>query len=124
METIQCVTSKRNKEFNTPVGKFTYRYLNIEKYRLGILVHRQGNGDGVFIASPEKAIVDIITLSLAKDVQANFEDFISDLRIDEEELLAKVKLSTLRKIVKQYNHTLCLDFLSYIELKKECLLYG
>lgn len=119
VETVQSVTSKRNKEFNTPIGQFTYRYLNLEKYKLGVLLHKQGDGDTVFIASPEKAMVDIITLRLAKDTKANFKNLISDIRIDEEELLAIVEPKTLRGIVKKYTHPLCLDFLSFIELRKE-----
>src|ERR1700679_3766360 len=36
VETITSVTPKRDKEFNTPIGRFTYRYLGSANYPHGI----------------------------------------------------------------------------------------
>lgn len=119
VETVSSVTSKRNKQFNTPIGQFSYRHSNLKKYRQGVLLHKQGNGDHVFIATPEKAILDYITLSLKKSTKANFLDLINDLRIDEKELAVKVKISNLRTLLKSYSHPLCFDFLTYLESKDE-----
>ena len=84
-----------------------------------MLLQKQPNGDHIFIASPEKALIDYMTLSLSKSTKASFLDVIADLRIDEVELLKKIKLSSLRTLVQHYNHPLCLDFLIYVESKNE-----
>lgn len=118
VETIQSVTCKRNKKFSTPLGLFTYRYLNLEKYKLGVVLDIDQRGEPTLMASPEKAIIDMITLSLKPQKQYKFSQFISDFRIDEKELLKKSNLHSLRRIVKKYTHPLCSDFLSHLELKK------
>ncbi|MCH2533454.1 MAG: hypothetical protein MK008_03315 [Bdellovibrionales bacterium] len=119
VETIQSVTSKKNKEFNTPVGVYTYRYLNKDRYKLAVLLEKQADGDHIFMASPEKALIDYMTLSLSKKTKARFIDVLEDLRIDESELIKQIKLSSLRSLVQHYNHPLCLEFLIYMESKIE-----
>jgi predicted transcriptional regulator of viral defense system len=89
VETITCVTPKRDKEFNTPLGRFTYRYLGVEKYPHGITQSWIDLQHPILIASPEKALCDYVTLrdvpeiTSRKQARAFLEH---DLRIDEESL--------------------------------------
>src|SRR3989338_5882529 len=40
VEIVTSVTSKRDKEFATPVGVFRYRYLHPRKYFVGVINHK------------------------------------------------------------------------------------
>lgn len=78
VETVTSVTPKRDKEFTTPLGRFTYRYLGLEKYPHGIeQVWIDGNHP-VLMASAEKALCDTIVLNKLSDPEF-------DLRIDREQ---------------------------------------
>ncbi|MDP3507269.1 MAG: hypothetical protein Q8T09_04720 [Candidatus Melainabacteria bacterium] len=63
VETITSVTPKRDKEFNTPIGCFTYRYLNAAKYPHGIEQQWIDSRHSILIASPEKALCDYLVLN-------------------------------------------------------------
>lgn len=57
--TIQSMTFKAAKEFNTPVGNFCYYHISREAYPIGITQIKERNG--VYImATPEKALCDLI----------------------------------------------------------------
>lgn len=88
VHTVTSITSRRDKKFITPVGEFTYRYLNHKKYSVGIqllAIHETS----FLMATPEKAICDFIMFRI-KDVEIqsvqDFEEFVfSDLRMNEEQ---------------------------------------
>lgn len=87
VETITSVTPKRDKEFTTPVGRFTYRYLSPDKYPHEIELHWIDSEHPILIAAPEKALCDYVVLNkipvFANNVSA--ETFLEeDLRIDRE----------------------------------------
>ncbi len=85
VETITSVTPKRDKQFQTPIGRFTYRFLGQEKYPLGIEQVWIDKSHPALMASPEKALCDYIalnkipTMKTKKDAES-FLEF--DLRID------------------------------------------
>jgi predicted transcriptional regulator of viral defense system len=86
VEIITSVTPKRDKEFDTPLGQFNYRYLGAEKYSHGVEQIWIDQNHPVLIASPEKAICDYIALNkIGADEKFDIQEFLeSDLRIDEE----------------------------------------
>ena len=89
VETITSVTPKRNKEFKTPIGHFTYQHLKIKKYPHGIQQVWIDQNHPVLMASPEKAICDYIALNKIPDLTTPEEakHFLeSDLRIARENL--------------------------------------
>lgn len=59
VHTITSMTMGRDKEFYTELGTFTYKHLSSESYPLGIL-QKQNSIGGFLIASPEKALVDLV----------------------------------------------------------------
>ena len=70
---ITCMTNKRNKMFRTPVGVFSYKYLENSKFRLGIRWNYDETGS-YFMASMEKAICDRVAIikSLKVDEMEEF----------------------------------------------------
>jgi len=85
-EAVQGITSatpKRNRDFNTPLGQFSYRHLPLEVYTFGWTQKTLIDGSGFLIATPEKALLDLLYLSGSvrsmKALEARlFEDFRMD----------------------------------------------
>jgi hypothetical protein len=59
---VTSVTPQRNKDFETPVGVFTYRYLHSNRYPVGICRQTLGDGTPFLLAGPEKALADWLVL--------------------------------------------------------------
>lgn len=86
VQTITSITNKRKKQFTTPVGRFTYQYLSSEKFSVGIQFLTSQDHLNFLIATPEKALCDIVALTLQK-IRFKTEDdvekwMIEDLRFD------------------------------------------
>jgi hypothetical protein len=85
VETVTSVTPKRNKAFKTPIGAFTYRKLAAAKYREGVELVSIKPSRTVFMASPEKALLDYIVLNKVRGIKSvsDARNFLQeDLRID------------------------------------------
>jgi len=73
---------KRQKQYITPYGTFTYRDVPSEAYPYSVELHEE-SGYGFQIASPEKAICDQLhKISLVKHRAGLEELLFGDLRID------------------------------------------
>lgn len=104
VETITSVTPKKDKEFDTPLGRFTYRYLGLEKYAVGIEQVWIDSAHPVLMASIEKAICDYVVLNKVPTLSEYraARDFLEgDLRIDREHW-KRFDLNTLRRLNKIY----------------------
>lgn len=82
--TIQSMTIKHSRSFETPIGRFDYTFMNREAFHIGITsINKQSYA--FLMATPEKALCDLIAnspqvnLRYAKDVEVYLED---DIRMD------------------------------------------
>lgn len=104
--TITSITNKRDKVFTTPAGDFTYRYLAPKKYAIGIELINADDTSPFLIASPEKALCDLIHLSDKKikfHTSIDVKNYLfSDLRI-EEAALAQFRIELLTEIADIYH---------------------
>lgn len=57
---ITSATSKNEKLFETPIGRFSYKKVPLQAYSLGVDWMYDENDGGKFIATPEKALCDKI----------------------------------------------------------------
>jgi predicted transcriptional regulator of viral defense system len=83
---ITNASTTKSKTFDTPIGTFDYTHLSHHRYAIGI--DQQENKEGRFlIATPEKALADLIHLKSSK---LKGRDLLIDLvearRMDEENL--------------------------------------
>ncbi len=90
VETLTSITSNKNKLFKTPLGIFSYRYLNPIKYSVGITQVMYDDSHPILIATPEKALADQILLA-TPNLQFNnineIKNFLfEDLRIPYEKI--------------------------------------
>lgn len=90
------VTTNRPAQWETPVGIFDFRHIQVnffEGYRFLDL----GDNQGAFIASPEKALLDLVYLESGGDTH----EYLSELRLNNLEGLNWQLLERLaRKIEK------------------------
>ena len=86
--THQSMTIKHSRSFQTPLGNYDYKYITRDAFSIGVrsIIH---NGEYAFlIASPEKALCDLISnsakvnLRYLKDVENYLEH---DIRMDMDE---------------------------------------
>jgi predicted transcriptional regulator of viral defense system len=104
--TITSITPKRNKEFSTPVGDFTYTYLSPKKYAVGIDLVTTAS-TSMLIASPEKALCDYLYIrnkNSKMQTKDEIEKFLlEDLRVDENNIHA-LDINAMEEIVNVYQH--------------------
>ncbi|MCE1196355.1 hypothetical protein LWX53_07660 [bacterium] len=85
-EAVQGITSatpKRNRDFNTPLGHFSYRHLPLEVYCFGWTQETLTDGSGFLIATPEKALLDMLYRSGAvRSIKALEARLFEDFRLD------------------------------------------
>lgn len=84
VRTTTCASVKRTKEFETPIGIFSYEHIPMGAFPFGIEQH-QKNEFVLFIAAPEKALADMIYSR--KRTWPTIDDLSEDLRIEREKLL-------------------------------------
>lgn len=86
---VSSVTIKTAKEYDTPIGRFSYRHLAAPYYSFGVRRVELAPQQMAMIASPEKAICDKIVLTsgvLLRSINQTRDFLMEDLRIDEEQL--------------------------------------
>lgn len=100
--TVTSMTPKRHKHFHTPLGDFTYDYINLPRFTVGVDRIAITKQTPVLIASPEKAIVD--TIARFSDITTEEtlrQHLIENLRMDHTDL-KKLKLNRIKKISDAY----------------------
>lgn len=107
VETLTSITPKRDKVFDTPLGRFTYRYLHREKYVIGISQVDVDPTHSILIACPEKALADLLMLSRSPILLKSAEEveafLFHDLRMDAEKILT-LDREAIEVIARTYRH--------------------
>lgn len=102
VEQLTSATTGKSKKFNTPIGLFSYQYLPIEKYAIGITIKQLDDYHSVFIATPEKALLDCVYCSRGLSNKIELPQYFrDDLRIDETSLM-ELSLTKLNEIANHY----------------------
>lgn len=80
-----CASFGNSKEFETPLGVFSYKRVPQQMFFLGIERCNETNGNVFFMASPAKALVDYLYIHQLN--WTRIDEPIGSLRIDEDELV-------------------------------------
>jgi len=98
---INSMTTKHSREFENPTGFYSYQHCEPEYFNIGVKIESE-NGINFLIASPEKALCDVINYSknlnlrFMKDVEIYLEE---DIRFDTD-YLEKMDLNLIAQIAK------------------------
>lgn len=98
VRTTTCASVKRAKEFETPIGIFSYEHIPSKVFSLGVEQHQQ-DALTLFIASPVKALADMIYAR--KRVWESINDLSEDLRIEVESFQTSDR-KTLNELIENY----------------------
>lgn len=108
VETVTSITNKRKKIFRTPVGVFSYLYINPSLFPHEVTLHEVDKLHRILIATKEKALCDMLYfLDKFDDTSSMFAYLIDNLRISEEDLKA-LNLSRIRRLARLYGHNVSL----------------
>lgn len=90
VETVTSVTAKSGKQFKTPVGYFLYAHCHPNSYSVGVTSRSFSENENPLIATPEKALTDLLTIRKGKVTSMHQMEqiLLEDLRIEEDDLLA------------------------------------
>ncbi len=112
VEEITSITNKRNKTFHTPVGTFSYKYLETAKYAVGI--ERISDEPGAFLmASKEKALCDRIAFIPNLGIKEMTSFLAEDLRLDLAECVG-LNIDLLHEIAQVYHKKSITSFYKWV----------
>ena len=101
---VTSVTTRRSRDFNTPLGTFSYRMVTDNRYTVGVVLEQSGKVS-FLIATSEKALIDKVwTDKRFNGVRiSEYSHYLTeDLRIDPDALVM-LDISRLQTIGRRYN---------------------
>ena len=81
VELMISMTTKKKKQFETPVGRFSYLYCPKTAFNIGIQLEDAGDQKNFLIASPEKALCDITAAQTHMTKQTEMKEFLELMRL-------------------------------------------
>lgn len=103
VHTVTSVTSLRSKEFRTPSDSYTFSHIACKCYPIGYVIHQADALHSFFVAQPEKALVDLISVQRPTgtlDIGSFLE---RELRIDVDALLLMLERERLLELSSYYH---------------------
>lgn len=91
--TVTAVTTRRPSRRTTPLGDYTYRHIKVGTFH-GYRRLDLGEGQQAFVATPEKALLDLVYLEPGGDERA----YLESLRLQNLERLDLGRLAALAKM--------------------------
>jgi len=122
-ERVEAVTSavynkNKDRKFDTPVGRFVYRYINPAVYFYGIGMF-EDDGETYLMASKEKALCDILYKLRSTETGGDIEKLLlGDLRIDEEGFM-NLRKGDLKLLAPMYGRTVHIKMLEYFTSRRK-----
>jgi predicted transcriptional regulator of viral defense system len=116
---ITSVTSKKTAVFKNKAGEFVYRHLKPEAFR-GYRSFKDEAGLDVFIAEPEKALVDFLYLNLNRFKGSAGDIFKESYRFQNTGILNQRKIIFFSRIFKNKRlEALIRDFCAFMEEERK-----
>lgn len=118
VSTVTSVTTKRSKQFATPLGTFTYDHLPMAAYSPGFTYLRFSDRQHALVATKEKALIDLLVLRRGSIRSAKHlkETLFEDLRVEENDINS-FDLNLIEEINAAYPHSATKHLIQFI--KKE-----
>lgn len=115
---VTSVTSKKTVRFKKKAGGFIYQHIKPEAFK-GYVSFKDEAGLGVFIAKPEKALVDFLYLNLNKFKLSAKDIFRESYRFQNTDVLSRSKIIFYARIFKNKRlDAVAREFCEFIEEEK------
>lgn len=122
VETVTSVTCGRSKAFDTPVGRFIYRRIPMMVFPVGVDRVETGDGRAFLIATPEKALADVLVADRRGPIRSRREmaAYLRESWRIEESRLKEMNRGHLEELAKRYRSRKVRLLASIVErLKRE-----
>lgn len=88
--TVTSVTIKRSKQFQTPIGLYTYDHQPLELFAVGGTIIQCSETSQALIATKEKALIDLLMMRRGRFTSMKHfkETLFDDLRVEETDVAA------------------------------------
>ncbi len=105
-EVVTSVTCKLSKNYSTSIGYFVYAHCPSKSYAIGVTLKEFAEHDQALIATPEKALIDLLTIRRGKITSMSQIEkiLIEDLRIEEDDL-RNLDRTHIQRILAVYPHS-------------------
>lgn len=114
VEVITSVTTKKKKIFKTPLGEFQFEHLYNNAFPWGVDLKKINQKESFMMASPEKAILDTLSLRInPKDVTNFYELLEENLRIDMD-TFNNLNQKKLLRLAQYYNTSVISKFSNFL----------
>ena len=101
VDEVTCISTKRPRLFETPMGRFSYRAVTPRVFLVGVVLV-EAQGGSYLLASAEKALCDRVALVRKLRAQRDVSSLLADeLRIDVESL-AEFDVALVQEIARRY----------------------
>jgi predicted transcriptional regulator of viral defense system len=120
---ITSATTGRPRMFSTPVGTFTYKMISMKAFSIGIDRVELEDGRGYLIATPEKALADVLVADRGAGIVSQKELYthlMEDMRVDPNGLI-ELDPTVLAEIARRYRSRrvkLLADLLSNLKQRR------
>jgi len=98
VQQVASVTSRRSREFQTPMGLFTYRRVPSSAARAGVKAIGVEKNEWAFVATPIRAIADLIYIRKVRWEEDGMAFLTESMRMEKEDLV-KLDMKTLEDIL-------------------------
>lgn len=118
---ITSATMRMKKEFQTPIGRFSYKVVPLQAYALGVDWNYDKTHGGKLIATAEKALCDKIKSDrgIGRLSQAKLENYLEyDLRIDMD-LLFSLDTALIEAVATAYKSSNLQNLAKLINKRKQ-----
>lgn len=114
---VASVTAARSRTFKTPLGVFTFRRVPADDPRAGVEAVKLVNGAWVFIATPLRAIADMVYLNRKITWKGDGIDYLAEsLRIEPDDL-ARLSFRPLDAICRSLRSRRTIEYLQSFHKK-------
>jgi hypothetical protein len=119
VEEITSVTFKVKKQFDTPIGRFSYAHIDLDRYPSDVLLIERSHSQKFFIASREKALCDTLIIRRGRISSIKYikEVLFEDFRIEIDEIL-KLNIQTIKQINSKKSHSALTFLIKFLEKVK------
>ena len=113
VELFISMTTKKKKQFETPVGRFSYLCCPKRVFSIGVQLEETSDRKKFFIASPEKALCDIAATRTHAETKEEIKEFLELMRLDFS-FYENIDYALLDEIKKEYRKRPVNSLIQYI----------
>ncbi len=117
--TVTSMSTKRQKIFETPLGRFEYQSISAKNFSVGVIHQTLDDGSGFLVATPEKALADRLFRIPVFPTINNLDEYLfADMRINRDRY-RKLSQKRMSAIAQKFDHPQISSLLEHLRKESE-----